>query len=1121
MISIDEHSPSDPSSSHDLKSSDNTDLKSSDASADLDDTYNPLPNISIRDYVFGLRNKDIACNWPFSPTSLQLCLKHGVKNLLPPFESLDSLRNNTPLTRCSLENRLTEDEIINNLDGKPMCDQIRAASLNSSGSKKDKESQFRDQETLARTRSKEKPSQKIQSTSRDKKSGRVMKLKLKSAVERVEKSQFHHQEYLGHTKSKEKPPLQKNENVSSRTKKSRFVMKLNSGVERVEEVVPNCVIVSETMASKVCPVCKIFSSSSNTTLNAHIDQCLTGEGTLKWTENPKILVKHKVKPRKMRSMVDIYKTAPHCTVEELDERNGTSWATNSCFPDQEFQFQGEEKEEDDKEEEDEEEEEVRTTKIIPNVADNEGDVYIDTNGKKVRILSVPKTILSDNNSARKLVKRVKGGKMIMAKKKSNIFKKKHQHKQLKISPDARKLCSSKPQAVSGPIAESCSEDERGKEFIRPSWAWSKRASLLKKSHGTNQKVENFSGKNRRADLQCRETKDLGVESEKTSSGCDFKIRRSSSHNNSSSLQSRKKLRTSSPLIKQPLNEFRKEGTRIHLDEDEDDDDDNDDFDDDDYDTYDDDAGPSQHSDGGDIRPKGSKFASLCKNLSFPAAKFSFKRKISAVENLIEDLDDRLSQNSSKDQSRMKEHAATRTNASKTSNNESSVGIRTVNKDEVCDVESIRNETLLSNVDQVRVSSFMGLSMSFDPEFSKCIDLYEDQICSTNRAPNDVEQHENYVQVVDPIPIPGPPGSFLPASPCEELGEMVATSVRSSENQNLKDTMDQDSTSNSPVSTISYSRSTSVQDDTYKKPFFNGDTGFTDKGPSQNSLKNDQPCCCSRKEAALNYQESFNSRKQPIESSITSSRGLNFESEMFPLRNYPNSPAPALVASPSKPVLRLMGKNLTVVKTDEDQDVSLSSQQFRTPQSSQQNPQPVAFSHYQNGFDSQHFNAHPPINMRSPADLGPINGGFVTYMNPYDGGGSYMGPMISQARSYHGHDAIDFQAVSGRNVYNNVPSGSQPIKEIIVLDDSPENEADNSLGNEFVKRNQEQMNPLYSMPSQRSLHLYGSGGSTVFHGVGFRTFENGDPGRWNIGSSSASPSVSHMRTSTTFYPPSYP
>ena len=88
-------------------------------------------------------------------------------------------------------------------------------------------------------------------------------------------------------------------------------------------------------------------------------------------------------------------------------------------------------------------------------------------------------------------------------------------------------------------------------------------------------------------------------------------------------------------------------------------------------------------------------------------------------------------------------------------------------------------------------------------------------------------------------------------------------------------------------------------------------------------------------------------------------------------------------------------------------------------------------------------------------------GFMTCMNLYDRGGSYMGPKMPQARSHHGHDDINFQAVSGRNVYNNVPSRSQPIKEIIVLDDSPEDEAGTSMGNEFLKRNQEQMNPLYS------------------------------------------------------------
>lgn len=53
MISIDDHAPSDPSSSHqqqqnsyDLKACD-TDLKPADA-ADHDDTNNQLPNFSIR-----------------------------------------------------------------------------------------------------------------------------------------------------------------------------------------------------------------------------------------------------------------------------------------------------------------------------------------------------------------------------------------------------------------------------------------------------------------------------------------------------------------------------------------------------------------------------------------------------------------------------------------------------------------------------------------------------------------------------------------------------------------------------------------------------------------------------------------------------------------------------------------------------------------------------------------------------------------------------------------------------------------------------------------------------------------------------------------------------------------
>ncbi|CAL9102907.1 unnamed protein product [Musa textilis] len=80
-----------------------------------------------------------------------------------------------------------------------------------------------------------------------------------------------------------------------------------------------------SIASNACPVCRIFSCTSITTLNAHIDQCLSmGSNSKAATSN---VPEHRVKPRKRRLMVDIYATSRHCTLEDLDKRNGTSWAS--------------------------------------------------------------------------------------------------------------------------------------------------------------------------------------------------------------------------------------------------------------------------------------------------------------------------------------------------------------------------------------------------------------------------------------------------------------------------------------------------------------------------------------------------------------------------------------------------------------------------------------------------------------------------------------------------------------------------------------------------------------------------------------------------------------------------
>ncbi|KAG6414348.1 hypothetical protein SASPL_127068 [Salvia splendens] len=129
----------------------------------------------------------------------------------------------------------------------------------------------------------------------------------------------------------------------SPVKKCRLVLKLNNTSE--PRSIEDSALVSKTMASKGCPVCKTFSSSSNTTLNAHIDQCLSGESTIKWTKNSKV-IKHRIKPRKTRMMVNIYETVLCCTLEDLDKRNGTNWASNKgLLQPQDLEVPGEEEEE--------------------------------------------------------------------------------------------------------------------------------------------------------------------------------------------------------------------------------------------------------------------------------------------------------------------------------------------------------------------------------------------------------------------------------------------------------------------------------------------------------------------------------------------------------------------------------------------------------------------------------------------------------------------------------------------------------------------------------------------------------------------------------------------------------
>ncbi|XAR72362.1 hypothetical protein NMG60_11018975 [Bertholletia excelsa] len=427
------------------------------------DLSKSLPKFSIRDYVFSSRSKDIETNWPFSPKDLQLCLKHGVKELLPPFQSIDSVKNRS-FNSCTAETSSIDKENVSNLEGqhhgssncfasvnlddagcnhKLTCDRVN---INLNGSEGDKE------HPLTKT----------------------------------------HQSNLSEASGEK---LEKSENTNQpQVKKCRLIVKVWGGVDSssVEDNPPNCAIFPEPMASKVCPVCKTFSSSSNTTLNAHIDQCLTMESTVKWNNANSRVIKHRIKPRKTRLMVDIYATAKPCTLEELDRRNGTSWAMTSTFPSQETT----------------ECDEVENQRVFPGCSKDNGDegaVYIDATGKKVRILSKfkDKAQMSELEAEPKLSKPFRGrrSKLLSMRKKRHHSQK--PHKYLKPAPQSKKLCSSKTEHIpkvrahlsrtlalresSEKVKSLTTTSIKAEEQTTPNdsgtitkWACSKRSSLLKR-----------------------------------------------------------------------------------------------------------------------------------------------------------------------------------------------------------------------------------------------------------------------------------------------------------------------------------------------------------------------------------------------------------------------------------------------------------------------------------------------------------------------------------------------------------------------------------------------------------------------------------------------------------------
>ncbi|KAM0932331.1 hypothetical protein DsansV1_C46g0241671 [Dioscorea sansibarensis] len=329
----------------------------SQASALKSDEIEP-PNFSIRDYVFNLRNEDIKKNWPFPQKFLQVCLKHDVKDLLPPFESHCSVRAKC----CNNDNIVVSSEDANNINQTLCLSSINQLVVENLSEK----------ETMA--------VEKVDILDGKLIDGEAEILTTIISHDQVVcKSDRTSENRLEDTSEREvavSSPVVEVPNISRQRaeKKRKLIVKLSPMPQssRAEDMGTASASVSDLMASKVCPVCKTFASSSNTTLNAHIDQCLSEESNAKLVVTNSLKVQ--VKPRKKKLMMEIYNTAPLCTLLDLDKRNGTNWASDLSLvaPSSNVSC------------------EIKRPKLSPGFIDkgnNEGAVYVDSNGIKIRILS--------------------------------------------------------------------------------------------------------------------------------------------------------------------------------------------------------------------------------------------------------------------------------------------------------------------------------------------------------------------------------------------------------------------------------------------------------------------------------------------------------------------------------------------------------------------------------------------------------------------------------------------------------------------------------------------------------------------------------------------------------------
>ncbi|XP_010536796.1 PREDICTED: uncharacterized protein LOC104811704 [Tarenaya hassleriana] len=916
FLSTENHPPNDPSSSSSF-------LHLTSSCDELGQSHHNnlhLPNFSIRDYVCSYRSKDIKKNWPFAPKSLQLCLRHGINDPLPPFQPPGAVGNHPgnilASEACSLEKQIIPS-------GEPI--------IPSCLSDKSKLDNIGSNQTLKETR------------------------------KGVENDFLPTVSFL---KSEIKVPIDKNP-----VKKCGLLPKSGACLNRGSKE-DNFLATPESMASKTCPICKTFSSASNTTLNAHIDQCLSADSALP----PAKPSRQRIKPRRVRTMTDIYATAKGCTLEELDKRNGTMWTMISRYSNwvadkPEVSKKG------------------KKRKVFPAPLDGEavgvGPVYVDGKGKKLRILSEFREnspMLREHKGVslkKKSLKEGKGGKWCSTRKK--VCRGKKHHKYLRLIPRSRKLISQKANASKIPeYQEGYSGEgsgmERAKSRILNQRLLSKRTGMSRKLNMRGHKFH--------------PSQDEPFENEDWSG--DPMLSRSPTHkltavsdSVSSPLNKEKIWRTyeETPVIRKSGTSFRRKSaqspsSRVRITENKE------------WSL----AEKVVSTDGARYLEESPHASRARKNSSASVDKVSvseakpFRKLKKARFHLLEKEDDELEKwefEAAQDRALMDDDS----DSGKTDDVLMSLNA-TVSSDDNYDDDDESSEEDAANSEE---DDALDKTDGADTEFYQSDTPPSIEICNGGISQGDegqlycseevgdmvygqtardmgsepdsrVGQGSSFMEV-DPIPIPGPPGSFLPSP--RDMGSddypgnssVITSQVQSSLDQlDLTDRI----SSESPLSAVStHSDSAVVRSSHPNLPpeFSTSQEMISSDYPSSYKKRsflfrsNDQPCCCQGKERfpegfTVNHQEESQPLKQraaasPItipetrtrsclDPNITLSKSDTFLDTFEPYifqdsdlqSKFMNRAATATTTtttttSPPNPVLRLMGKDLMVVNQGEE------------------------------------------------------------------------------------------------------------------------------------------------------------------------------------------------------------